>query len=85
MAIKIRPVRGQIETSTIRGGRNMIRGQEYRGRQFAQAGQIASDFLGNILGPTEKQKEQRAELDQYTIDATGTRNRLAREKAFDIR
>jgi len=41
------------------------------------------DFLGSIIGPTEKQKEQRADLDQYTIDATGTRNRLAREKAFD--
>ena len=44
---------------------------------------VIKDFLGNILGPTEKQKEQRAELDQYTIDATGTRNRLARERAFD--
>ena len=59
MAIKIRPVRGQIETSTIRGGRNMIRGQEYRGRQFAQAGQIASDFLGNILEQETKLENER--------------------------
>jgi hypothetical protein len=40
------------------------------------------DFLGSVLGPTEKQQERREDLDQYTIDATGTRNRLAREKDF---
>jgi hypothetical protein len=43
------------------------------------------DFLGSIIGPeagTERQKERREDLDQYTIDATGTRNRLARERDF---
>ena len=44
---------------------------------------VIKDFLGNILGPTERQEEKRKELDQYTIDATGTRNRLARERDFD--
>ena len=40
------------------------------------------DFLGSVLGPTERQQEKREDLDQYTIDATGTRNRLARERDF---
>ena len=44
---------------------------------------VIKDFLGSILGPTERQQERRKELDQYTIDATGTRNRLARERDFD--
>jgi hypothetical protein len=43
---------------------------------------VIKDFLGNILGPTKGQQERREELDQYTIDATGTRNRLAREREF---
>lgn len=59
MAIKIRPVRGQIEAPTLRGGRNLLRGTEFRGRQFAQAGQIASDFLGNILEQETKLENER--------------------------
>ena len=82
MAIKIRPVRGQIESSTIRGGRNLMRGQEYRGRQFAQAGNIASDFLGNIL-------EHEAELEKQNIknkitDSELYFNRLADEKLKEL-
>ena len=44
---------------------------------------VIKDFLGNILGPTEKQKEQRAELDQYTIESDAAAKRRFREKAFD--
>lgn len=44
---------------------------------------VIKDFLGNILGPTEKQKEQRADLDQYTIESDAAAKRRFREKAFD--
>ena len=78
----IRVPRGQIEAPTLRGGRNLLRGTEFRGRQFAQAGQIASDFLGNIL-------KHEAELEKQHIknkitDSELYFNRLADEKLKEL-
>tara|TARA_E500000318_G_scaffold80589_1_gene75793 strand:+ start:305 stop:1984 length:1680 start_codon:yes stop_codon:yes gene_type:complete len=82
MAIKIRPVRGEIQESRITGGKNLIRGQEWRGRQFAQAGKIASNFANNIL-------EHEAELEKQHIqnkitDSELYFNRLADEKLKEL-
>ena len=41
------------------------------------------DFLGSILGPTERQQEQREELDQYVVEAPGRRNVIKSEREFD--
>ena len=59
MAIRIRPVRGQIQAQNVSRGTNLLRGQEFRGRQFAQAGKIASDFLGNIIEQETKLETER--------------------------
>ena len=45
--------------SHVSRGTNLVRGQEFRGRQFAQAGKIASDFLGNIIKHEQDLENQR--------------------------
>ena len=44
---------------------------------------VIKDFLGSVLGPTERQQEKREELDQYIVEAPGKRNVIRSEKEFD--
>jgi hypothetical protein len=78
----IRVPRGQIEAPTLRGGRNLLRGTEFRGRQFAQAGQIASDFLGNILKHEAELEKQH--INNKITDSELYFNRLADEKLKEL-
>ena len=44
---------------------------------------VIKDFLGSILGPTERQQERRADLDAYAIESDAAAKRRFREKQFD--